>query len=189
VVGVERITSLQSWGLLRRVNGKDATVGGTDVFLLGAGSSSPNPFAVPRVAFDVVGGHGLSFGGSLGYLYSSVDRGPATSLFVFAPRIGYLWQVSEGAAVWLRGGVTYSGTASSVTTLEGRASDTLSLWNITLEPHLVLVAAPRIAFTLGPLFELGLAGSGEAKAEGATRRASTALGSSIGFTAGLSTLF
>lgn len=216
VLGAERLTSILGWsatasGERETFNGTETvevTTSGLDVSLLGAGGFPSNPFSAPRVSFDYVFRSGFSLGGSVGYMVSSADteqpdidgsgttkvKQPTTSTILFAPRIGAFIPAAPQVAVWLRGGFT-----RVVSTVEREAlvvdndstitlTDTASMWDLALDPQLVLSPAPHVAITLGVTLEIGIQGEVESEASGNTTK-TDATQSSYGVTTGLIAMF
>lgn len=206
MLGVERVTNVQSWSLNGSAQGSEAERTGTDVSFLASGNSG-NVFGIPRVAFDGMFSNGLTLGGSLSYLVTSgkteskingTSRGsvdsPTVSIFVLAPRIGVVIPASETVGVWLRGGIsrivssTESGSTSTPNT--GTASNgvetTTTLVDFTLDPQLLICPVPHVGLTLGAVFDIGVSGSVDTD----TSDVSTDLkASSYGVTAGLAAMF
>jgi hypothetical protein len=219
LLGVERVTSVLAWNTTRTVevttqtsNGFPTTSSielaesGTDVSFLGAGGTSVNVFALPRVALDGMLASGLTLGGSLSYVVSSGEEDfiianggkvkiedPTRSVFVLAPRIGFMFQASSIVGVWLRGGVsrisasTESRPIASSTTgqqSEQIVKSTATLVDLTFDPQLVIAPLPHVGFTLGGVLDIGVGGSIEST-NGTTTQTRDIKQSSYGLTAGL----
>jgi hypothetical protein len=224
VVGVERATSLLAWSNKATVNvpsvgsGFDTTAvveeSGTNVsFLGGPFDDGRNPFGAPRIGFDGVLPDGLTLGGSLTYLTSNGERSvssatdgstqtqtaPTLSVFTINPRIGVLLEASPVVAVWLRGGVTrtvLTGETSQSTSaaVAETTTGTVSLWNFSLDPQLVVMPVPHVGLTFGAVLDIGLSGQVERSVSGASSSTTTTVtndykASSYGITAGLCALF
>jgi hypothetical protein len=215
VLAVERITSVLGWSNVSTAAPSDigtssteVEVSGTEIAFLSAGGASRTVSGVPRLAFDVVLDIGLSLGGSLGYVASvdgestiesnsSADQPrelPDQSISVFAPRLGLMLRPLENVGVWLRGGITRIGTSETVTFSSAAGSTRqhwdATLWQLSLDPQLVLVAAPRVAITVSALLDLGLSGTVESRREGDSAVFDTDLKSSAyGVSAGLAAIF
>jgi hypothetical protein len=180
----------------------DFTTSGTDVSFLTAGAGRTIS-SVPRIAFDGVTSGGFTFGGYLGYLVSNgKDEGnsvrsesdlPEASMFVLGGRLGYLIEASPTVGVWLRGGFsrfTVGASATSINASGGTSTSELTVasWNLTLDPQLVLVAAPRFAITLGPLLDFALSGTSTLKSgDQSTERDFSS--SAFGVTGGAAAIF
>jgi hypothetical protein len=110
----------------------------------------------PRLAVDVFAARGLSVGAAAGFFHVSTNN---TSLngFLLAPRIGYATNLGGRAFFWPRGGMTYAHASSSAGS--GALTSTGSVFALTLEAPLAIVATPHVAFLVGPTFDLGLSGS------------------------------
>lgn len=211
VLSFERLTSLLSWRNTTKVESPsgvggitttDVTASGTDVSFLTAGAGR-TVSSVPRIAFDGVAHGGFTFGGYLGYLVSSgKDEAtsfraeadlPAQSLLVVGGRLGYLIDTSGTVGFWLRGGFSRSslGASTSSTSANGTTTTSeasVSAWNLTLDPQLVLVPAPRFAITLGPLLDFALAGTSTVKT-GSESVENQYQAAAFGVTAGASAIF
>jgi hypothetical protein len=159
----------------------------------GTGGGGENPFAVPRLAIDFFVGNGVTVGGSFGFASTSgsskstthrFSQGSSTSIdknadlpdissFVVAPRFGVVVPAGKQVAFWLRGGVTYFHSSSEETettpaTSSGGGTSTKTTGSssgtaLTFEPTLVIMPAPHVGLTLGPVFDIGLEGSAEAE--------------------------
>ncbi|MDF3071500.1 MAG: hypothetical protein K0R38_7101, partial [Polyangiaceae bacterium] len=96
--------------------------------------------------------------------------------------------------IWLRGGFTYlTASAEGETSSTGSAPTvttrtTVSAWAFTLDPQLVLVPAPRIGITLGPLLDIPVAGTDKTVTNGQTEELEYR-SSAYGITAGVAALF
>jgi hypothetical protein len=139
----------------------------TDTLEVGFLLSGQSPFSTSRVAFDVFPIDGLSLGGSVGYLSTTVedDAGGETtdSAFLFGPRVGYLVMFSDLFGIWPRGGFTYLMGEFEDTTIAGLDVDTeYGLFALTAEVPIVLAPAEGFAILLGPTLDLSLTGSAEA---------------------------
>lgn len=68
-------------------------------------------YNIPRLTFDYLAMNKFSVGGALGY--STSDRRPtggnteSSSVFLFAPRVGYLHMFGRVGGIWPRAGLTY----------------------------------------------------------------------------------
>jgi hypothetical protein len=147
--------------------GGDATVGAT--------ANAPI-YSIPRIGFDYVLIPGLTVGGSLGYLHrsqshettnnagvtTSVDRPGGTGI-LFEPRAGYIFDFTPLLSVWARGGFTYFWVKSEGTVQQGMATGTSKSSTdglaLTIDPQLVITPLPHFGITVGPMFDLPLAGS------------------------------
>jgi hypothetical protein len=161
----------------------------TNVNLLWNGGAS-NVFAIPRLAIDGFVAPQVTLGGSAGYLsrggtskatssatssgasvsISNSDDLPDVSAIVISPRLGVVLPLGPGAALWLRGGITYYQTSGESTTtapptssggsttkrkITAEASGTAA----TFDAQLVFVPVEHVGITLGPVFDIGLGGS------------------------------
>jgi hypothetical protein len=131
----------------------------------GGGADSANgvaqPYSIPRLAFDYFVIDRLSIGGALGYASYSVDVETrntvhtSLSAFVFAPRVGYVWNLNGWASFWLRGGFTYH---SFSTDANAGSEHAIAL---TVEPTFVLSPSNHWGFVVGPTADFSFSGSRE----------------------------
>jgi hypothetical protein len=193
VLSFERLTTVLAWEQTSKLpvstNGVssgetvDITASGTDASLL-FGGGERTPSSLPRIAFDGIFSGGFTFGGSLGLMSSAgKNKGNAlrqeTSLSdkggaLFGFRAGYFARTGV-VNVWLRGGFTYFSatsedevSSSSGSPATSTAKATVSAWAFTLDPQLVVIAAPRIAITFGPLLDIPVSGTDKGEANGQT---------------------
>jgi hypothetical protein len=211
VLSLERVTSILSWNKQSkvkfidsadRVTERETKWSGVDIAFLGAGGAQRTQSGFPRVAFDGVIG-GFTIGGSISYMHTSgsadasftgaAEELPQADVFVFAPRLGALLTASNSVGVWLRGGFTRTSIAASgtVVTSSGTADvdETATLWNLALEPQLVLVPVPRIGFTLGIVADIALDGLVETRVSGAPNVETAIAHSAYGVSGGLAAIF
>jgi hypothetical protein len=217
VLGAERMTSILGASATRTTTlsdgfGASQTVevnaSALDVSLLGVSGSGRNPFATPRVSFDYVFRGGFSLGGAVGYMvYSAETEAPTTqgssattttkqptyTTALFAPRLGVFLPASSKVAVWLRGGLTHV-VSKSETESESEVGSTFvtevteSLWDMSLDPQLVLSPAPHVAITLGVSLDIGVGGELELTSGNSTTKNDLTM-SSYGVTSGLVAMF
>jgi len=109
------------------------------------------PFEIPRLGFDYLVVDHLSIGGSLGYASLDPDPGESQTMFLFAPRIGYLYSFSHVIAIWPRGGFTYHSTSA------GNDYDDKG-FALDLECPFTFSPAAHFAFQIGPSFDVDLFG-------------------------------
>jgi hypothetical protein len=219
ILSAERLTTITGWSATETLpNGTfnpntgttssgDVDTSGTDVSFLGGGLSR-NIYAVPRLGFDGRFSNGLTLGGSISYLVQNSKRetqsgtngstisrdAPTATVFVFAPRIGVLFEASPKVSVWLRGGLTrvsYSleddtptGTSGATTT----STDTTTVLAVTAEPMLVFTPVPHIGITLAGTLDFGASGS-EETTTGSMSESHDYKASSYGVNAGIAALF
>ncbi len=123
----------------------------------GLGTRSPahvTPYELPRVGFDYFVIDSLSVGGALAYAQSEDDDDPNNefSIFLLAPRVGYVWMFSEVVGFWLRGGFTYHSIDRDPGGIDENA---LAL---TGEGMFVITPTPNFGFIVGPTFDLSFTG-------------------------------
>lgn len=210
VLAVERITSVLAWSNLSKVEslssddpGTEVEVSGTDVAFLGAGAGR-SISGVPRLAFDAVLSGGFTIGGSFSYMASADAKSTVTgsandttsvpdqSILLFAPRVGGLLRPLPNVAVWLRGGITrisidetLQGVPSGGDVVDQEVSATL--WHLSFDPQLVLLAAPRVAITIATIMDIGLPGTVESGGSAIPQIQVTR--SAYGMSAGLAAIF
>jgi hypothetical protein len=211
VLSLERMTSILSWNKKAtvklidssgRITEREAEASGVDLAFLGGGGAQRTASSLPRVAFDGVVGGGFTFGGSVSYMHTSgkaessvTDQElPQADVLIFSPRLGVLLSASDSIGVWLRGGLTRTSIAASgtVQTTSGGSTDveeTTTLWNLALEPQLVLVPVPRVGFTLGIIADIALDGLTETRVSGAPNTEIAVMHSAFGVAGGLAAIF
>lgn len=130
-----------------------------------------NNYSFPRFAIDYFVTDGLSLGGSLVYANignttefepddgPSDESGSSTSIFVLAPRVGYVYMFTDGIGIWPRGGITYA--SQSFDDDDSDAESSQSNVALTIEAPFLFAPTDNIAFTAGPTIDYGLSYSGE----------------------------
>lgn len=116
------------------------------------GSPGGSPFDVPRLAFDYLAIDHLSIGGALGYASIDPDNGPSGSMFIIAPRVGYLYSFGRVVGIWPRGGFTYH-TAGVDNAYDDKG------FALNLECPFTFSPATHFAFHVGPSFDIDMFGS------------------------------
>ena len=168
IISAERLFGLNFYAGHYEQNNREINNSGTHVGLLwnnalGSNDVVINPYKVPRLAFDYAVIPHLTIGGSLGFASSSGKRKEPnlneqdtidTTLFAFAPRVGYVFGFTNLLGLWLRGGLTYYHLTFG---LDDRAS--LSGFGLNLEAALVFAVLPNVGITLTPSFDIPLTGS------------------------------
>jgi hypothetical protein len=109
------------------------------------------PYTLPRMSIDYFVIDHLSIGGTIGAFMTDGD-GPTTSGFFFGPRVGGAFMLADWAGIWPRGGIQYYRGNNFLL-----GSDT---WQLVFNAECAFVLSPaeNWAFTLGPAFDIGLAG-------------------------------
>jgi hypothetical protein len=157
-IGVERLFGIA------RVNtdtaGNDSGV--TRMSLLYDGPPGGNPYSRPRASLDYFVIDQLSLGGSLGlstWSEDDDDDNDANDLsgsgFLLAPRVGYLFNVTDGFGIWPRGGLTFVRDRIEDDNGDG-ATDTATA--LSLQVPFIIVVADPLAINLELGFDLGLSG-------------------------------
>jgi len=187
IVSADRLFGVWAWSDssstdIDRSHTDDAS-SGTAVSVLWANGGAA--YEIPRLALDGLIGP-VTFGGSFGYLSSSgsgksttstagsmgmareISRDlPKYSAFALAPRVGAVVAFGERLALWVRGGVTYFHSqtvftiqdTSTPTTTSFTRTNTANFTALTLDPELVILAAPHFGFMVGAVADIGLGGS------------------------------
>lgn len=190
VFGAERMFGFHSYkGTIDvTVQGTKATAtqSGTQLSLLWGANSiggdglGANPDAIPRVAFDYMISDLISLGGSLGYYSTSGEQKteaagqsasedtPDMNGFAFAPRIGFMIPLTETVGLWPRAGFTYYKYNVSYQTGNGDAEQNATLEQVNLEGMFFLSPVDHFGFLVGPVIDIGVGGSIEQKAGGAS---------------------
>ncbi len=136
-----------------------------------------NVFQVPRLGVDysiidhlTIGGDLILFftlGGSTthhvqngGVTSDTTTTSPGILVFGFAPRAGYVMNLTPQFALWLRGGLSfYQGQAKTTdTTTNTTTTNSANTFGLDLDPQLVWSPLPHFALTAGPAFDLGFGG-------------------------------
>jgi hypothetical protein len=163
------------------------TVSGTRVNLLWGGSNSEfnGPGVIPRLGVDFGVGYRITVGGSVGYMYQSRSTetaqgglstevsNPSVHAWVFAPRGGYAFPLSDMFVLWGRVGVTYYSSGQTEDRVVGNATQTVDTsadgFQLNFEPMLVITPVPSFGFTVGGVADVPLSGSAKSStANGAT---------------------
>ncbi|HVV49693.1 MAG TPA: hypothetical protein VHO06_08545 [Polyangia bacterium] len=109
------------------------------------------PYDWPRLGFDYFLTKSVSGGIALAVSRLTAGGGPngsSLNAFEVNPRLGYGMMVGPWLGVWPRAGVTYVNSTN------------LSYLGLTLDLQAVAVVAQHLAFTLAPVANIGLSGSG-----------------------------
>jgi hypothetical protein len=145
-----------------------AFFGGLNANSLGAGN--PTFYNIPRLGFDYTIINGLTLGGeaiawfTLGGSNSTTggpsNPNPGGNLFGIAPRVGYIFNLSDVFAIWPRGGVSYYDANVSTPSQGGRCNDTKNadVFGIDIDPVLTISPAQHFAFMAGPTLDWGFLG-------------------------------
>lgn len=174
MISAERILGIVWTHSSVEQNGATVNQDSTNVSLLTTRfGSALTGYSAPRIAFDYLARSGLTIGGAIGYMHSSLSGtieqggrsttsdGPSLDGFLLAPRIGYLAMFNETIGIWPRGGVTYvHATASND---DSSIDVTSNAFALTLEAPIVFAVVPHGGFWLGPTFDFGVSGSQKVK--------------------------
>jgi hypothetical protein len=116
-------------------------------------SPGESPFDVPRLGFDYLVIDHLSIGGSLGYASIDPDNGPSGSMFIIAPRVGYLYSFGRVVGIWPRGGFTYHTLG-----VDGNGGFDDKGFALSLECPFTFSPTSHFAFHVGPSFDIDMFG-------------------------------
>jgi len=133
------------------------------------GISLPVPATIPRASFDYFVVESLSLGGSLGIYMSSGETESGgnsadwdkVTAFALAPRIGYVFGLSDTIWLWLRGGPTYMSVSIDPEDEDDEDSDA-SVLQLDVEAMFAFGLTDSFAIEFGP--SIGLPVSGEVDA-------------------------
>jgi hypothetical protein len=177
-VGLERafgfVTATRSY----ETNNTDVT--NTSVgFSLGlAGNFYELPFYNrPRLTVDYVMDWGLSFGGAVGFGIGGAEtetktdtpvgnasltvKSPDTTMFLIAPRAGYMIGFNEHFGIWPRGGFTFVGLSWDDDDDNDDNDESASAFALSVDVPILYAMGPMGAF-LAPSLDLGVGGSVDA---------------------------
>ncbi|HEX8791686.1 MAG TPA: hypothetical protein VF765_12110, partial [Polyangiaceae bacterium] len=137
------------------------------------GSSVGNAtiYNVPRLGFDYTIIKGLTLGGELIAFFTlggSTTTGnapsqsnPGGSVFGIAPRVGYIFSLSDVFAIWPRGGLSYyDANFSARDGAFNVCNDTANanLFGLDIDPVFTISPAQHFAFMAGPTLDWGFTG-------------------------------
>jgi hypothetical protein len=122
----------------------------TGVTFMWRGDVQPTPFEAPRLSFDYFVIDSLNIGGTVGYASYGDDADEAH--FLLAPRVGYLFGISDAWGFWLRGGLTYH----SVSRPGNGDEDGFAF---TAEGMFTVTPVDHFGFVFGPTFDMDFTGS------------------------------
>ena len=126
---------------------------------LGMAAPASSPYHIARLGADYFIIDNLSIGGAIGFGDVDVhDRtlpngftvtgGTTSGAFIY-PRVGYALEFNRTFGFWPRGGFTYRNFGGD------------EEFALTLEAWFYAAPVEHVAFILGPLMDLGIAGSGQ----------------------------
>ena len=157
--------------------------------------SGLNVYDLPRLGLDAFVTRGLTLGVDLaGYatLGAAPSAGsPDVTILGAAPHVGYVAPLGRTVSFWMRAGVAYYLFAEKgVDASTGTAVPWSFAWkqlDVDLEVHLVIVAFPHAAATLGLVVEAPVTGSFSEQRTGAPGVDAGAAWTHVGFVGGLLT--
>jgi len=131
-------------------------------------------YAVPRAGTDFALDNGITVGASVAFMKQfPSSRQPSrgvdatsdvayVSALTFAPRGGYFLAASSTVSIWFKGGLTFSSFERQWFTACGDSQTTharkSAVVSLDLLPELVILPAPQLGLTIGPLLSVPLAG-------------------------------
>jgi hypothetical protein len=171
---------LSSGGNTGTVNGTSmGFFGGLNSVYVGANPATGAPFTagnqtfynLPRLGFDytiipnlTIGGEAIAWftlGGSTQANNAPSNPVPGGNVFGIAPRVGYIFNLSDVFAIWPRLGVSYYDANYSFQDLvQNRCNDTANanLFGLDVDPVLTISPVQHFAFTAGPTLDWGFTG-------------------------------
>ncbi len=136
------------------------TASATTVSLMGSSGLEAGfaPYSIPRLGLDYFASDGFSLG--FGMEFANVSQGgnfspPSLTLLGLNPRLGYAVQVIDGFSFWPRAGFSYVHLSSG--------SQSSYLLAGSLEVQFVVTPLQHFGFMLGPVLDIGLAGTSDLK--------------------------
>ena len=174
-VSVSRTDEVQT-GPNQTVTTEVKTSGPALSLLMGGNIPRENVHTIPRVSLDYTVIPQLTVGGSIavafglggkeetkaGNVTTSVDA-PSTTVFGFAPRVGYILDLNDSFAFWPRGGFGVYFVSATSDRLNNNATvtttDTTSFFSLDLDPQFVFTPFPHFGINAGPLVNIPLLGS------------------------------
>jgi hypothetical protein len=158
-------TSMSIFGGLNSVAVGSNAVGG------GLIAGNPTFYNVPRLGFDYTIIQGLTLGGEVIAFFTlggntSVNNAPnqpnpGGNAFGVAPRVGYIFPLSDVIAIWPRGGVSYydaNYSAQNVTFNRCNNTANANVFGLDIDPVLTIAPVNHFAFMVGPTLDWGFAG-------------------------------
>ena len=164
--------------------GNNLTVNGTSMGLfgglnsVGVGNSATGAYLVgnstfynvPRLGFDytiipnlTIGGEAIAWftlgGGSS--LNNAPGQVPGGNVFGIAPRVGYIFNLSDVFAIWPRGGLSYYDANYSLQSVQYNRCNTTAnanLFGLDIDPVVTISPASHFAFQAGPSLDWGFTG-------------------------------
>jgi hypothetical protein len=157
---------------------QDTVVQGTSIGLFGGTSANAfgtiirgygTVYNIPRLGFDYTIIDNLTLGGDV-LLYFALGGGihqdpnptsqdlPSGSLFGVFPRVGYIININDLIAFWLRGGVHFWNAQANQA--GGQGSANAHAFGIDLDPSIVITPVQHFGFFAGPALDWGFLGGG-----------------------------
>ncbi len=139
---------------------------------VGAGLTAGNPtfYNIPRLGFDytiipnlTIGGEAIAFftlGGSTSFGAANQPN-PGGNAFGIAPRVGYIFNLSDVFAIWPRGGLSYyDANYSAQNNQFNRCNNTANanVFGLDIDPVVTISPASHFAFMAGPTLDWGFTG-------------------------------
>ncbi len=177
------------------VETKTSDSGSSIALLFGRDPSlAVNPHTVPRLAFDYTVINRLTLGGSVvlalglggsrttesvqnGQTNESKTDADKTTVFGFAPRVGYVLPLGQTFGFWPRAGLAFYSISSKSEDTAGNnktiTTNTTSVWSLDLDPQFVWVPLQHFFAHFGPIMNVPLTGSRSTESEPANGGSST----------------
>jgi hypothetical protein len=188
IITADRLMPLLSYSsqtVTTTQNGTDTKTSdsGTSIALLFGSDPSiaVNPHTVPRIAIDysvinhlTIGGSvviGLGLGGSHkvettngSTNNTSKTDADKTTVFGFAPRVGYVLPLGSTFGFWPRAGIAYYSISSKANITQGNGNnstrtETYSVFSLDLDPQFVWVPLQHFFAHFGPIMNIPITGS------------------------------
>jgi len=139
-------------------------------------AGNPTVYNIPRLGFDytiikglTLGGEVIAFftlGGSASFNNASQST-PGGNAFGIAPRVGYIFNLSDVFAIWPRGGLSYYDmNYSLVNATFNRCNNTANanVFGLDIDPVFTISPVQHFAFEVGPTLDWGFTGGASATA-------------------------
>jgi hypothetical protein len=190
IFGADRLFGLFAYTSNEFTNGGNkTTVNGTDMAFfgglnsVGVGTSAagaafiagnPTAYNIPRLGFDytiipnlTIGGEVIAFftlGGSVNF--NNASQGSAGgNAFGIAPRVGYIFNLSDVFAIWPRAGFSYYDANYSLQNPTFTACNNTAnanLFGLDIDPVVTISPVQHFAFMAGPTLDWGFTGGASA---------------------------
>jgi hypothetical protein len=175
ILGVERIMPLVSYEDVKASqNGASSSTSITSFSLVTHGAAA-TLYNIPRFAIDYTVIPKLTLGGSV-YVYTQVGNSTTTTaqngvqtttdngkttFWGFAPRVGYVINLSDVVAFWPRGGFSFNDANHGSSVVNGTpvGSASATQFALDLEPTFVFIPVQHVGITASAVVDIPLTGS------------------------------